>query len=141
MVQAFLTVQLNRPEGVPQSVGDDFQSACKDGNLDAVAAILEASKSFPPSSPMSEKEEDEVPPTWQYQCISWWDDQLHHGLSTAVTEGHRPVVAHLLSNGVPMTVGAVTNCIRLGHTHIFEEFVNYGFDINSTDMLGEPVLR
>ena len=93
----------------------DFITACETGDIEAVTRILEK------------------------EVVS--DDQLQKGLSRAAWRG-RPAVANiLLSKGAIVDRMSFLGSVSRGDVAMFELFVKYGFDINTTEFEDGTALR
>ncbi|KAB5583581.1 ankyrin repeat-containing domain protein [Coniochaeta sp. 2T2.1] len=68
-----------------------------------------------------------------------WREDLRHSLFRAAWDGDAATVASLLSCGVELHQNSFIGSLR--HLAVFEELVNHGFDMNSTEFRGEPALR
>jgi hypothetical protein len=98
----------------------NFQAACKIGDVAVVARLIE--------------ERDKSP-----QAPEQWEQDLRDGLVKAARNNHHAVVAILLSHGAELSESAfIASTSRVA---VFEEFLDHGFDINSTEFRGEPALR
>ncbi|EGZ69771.1 ankyrin, partial [Neurospora tetrasperma FGSC 2509] len=93
----------------------DFITACETGNVEAVTKILEN------------------------EVVS--DDQLQKGLSKAAWGSHPAVADILLSKGANVDRSSFVGSASRGYSTMFELFVKYGFDINTTEFEDGTALR
>lgn len=104
---------------LPRAAVDAFKSSCRDGNLQEVSAWLaEHQHAWPPELEKVKAE----------------------GLSGAVWASRRSVVAYLLSNGAKLNESAFVGCVSHKDREIFQEFLDHGFKINSTEF-DDPAIR
>ena len=66
--------------------------------------------------------------------------ELNDALYQATWKGHVTIAALLMSNGAHITKQTFLAAIRNEDFPIFQEFLNHGWDINSTEF-GDPALR
>lgn len=93
-----------------------LNTACSNGDLDKIQELL--SSDWKPS---------------QYE--------LDKALQKATWGGHATITGLLLSNGARITDQAFMGACHNEDLPIFQEFLNHGWDINSTEFEGEPALR
>jgi hypothetical protein len=98
---AFLT-NITSQEKMPEMV--DFESACETGDLATVARLIE------------EREKSS-------QANEHWQEDLRDGLFHAAWDGHRAIVALLLSHGDELHQSAFIASLR--HVAVFEEFTGF----------------
>lgn len=95
----------------------DFITACETGDVEAVTRILEK------------------------EVVSDDLDQLQKGLSRAAWRSHPAVANILLSKGAKVDRTSFVGSTNRGDPTMFELFVKYGFDINSTEFGEGTALR
>ena len=93
----------------------DFVTACGTGDVEAVTRTLEK------------------------EVVS--DDQLQKGLSEAAWGGYPGVADILLSKGAKVDRMSFLGSANRGDPTMFELFIKYGFDINSTEFGEGTALR
>ena len=101
-------------------------SACQSGDIATAARLIEEHASHD-KSPQTEEE------------LERWQQELQSGLFYAARYGHPEIVTLLLSHGVELHESAFIG--SLSHVSVFKVFVDHGFDMNSTEFMGEPPIR
>lgn len=92
-----------------------LRKAAEDGESDEVKALLGSHASFS-------------------------DLELANALSSAARAGHSEVLGLILSHGIPINEQAFLGACTAEEPAVFEQFIDHGWDINSTEF-GHTALR